>query len=196
MSRIILIILIPFVLFAVGCSKTTVVLLPDDDGNVGEVYINTENGNTTLNQENQIATSSTSKDDAPKFASKEELEKDTSIIEKIMPEKSISFMLHFIFNSDELTEESAALIPEILDAIKKREPCEVSIIGHTDTLGSDEYNITLSTQRAESIKALLLKKGGNISNMQVSSHGENDPIIKTKDNVSEPRNRRVEVMVR
>ncbi len=186
------------VLILAGCAKTTVVLLPDSAGKVGQVDVTTDAGTQTLDQENEYTSvsSSGSKPAEPKSMAQAEIDDVFKNAMEILPEKPVSFLLYFKFDSDDLTDDSKKLIPEVISSIRKREPSEVSVIGHTDTMGSDDYNVKLSLSRAEGVRKLLCSYGINISKMEVSSHGEHDPIIKTPDNVSEPRNRRVEVMVR
>jgi len=182
-----------------GCSKTTVVLLPEDDGKVGQIEVKSNEGGSQIVDKaghKTVVSSKTGKPSEPVKANEEELKKDYGAIKDIQPEKPISYTLYFKLNSDELTAESKKLIPEVLVEIKKREPCEVSIIGHSDTLGDDKYNIKLSTKRAISVKDILIKEGVKLQKLLVDSFGENDPVVKTADNVSEPLNRRVEIMVR
>ncbi len=105
-------------------------------------------------------------------------------------------MLYFKFGTSDLTKESEEMLPEIMDTIRAREVCTVSIIGHSDTMGPEEYNIKLSYQRAKMINDLLVDKGVTCDKMTVSSHGENDQLVKTGDDVSMPKNRRVEIMVK
>jgi outer membrane protein OmpA-like peptidoglycan-associated protein len=83
-----------------------------------------------------------------------------------------------------------------LSLVNKREFYEISIIGHTDTTGSDEYNMRLSSARAESVRDALLSHGIRSGVMELRYHGKRDPLIPTGDDVREPRNRRVEVIVK
>jgi peptidoglycan-associated lipoprotein len=73
---------------------------------------------------------------------------------------------------------------------------EVSVVGHTDTMGDPKANIALGLKRATSVRAILLGAGLAESTVVVTSHGEADLIVKTRNNTPEPRNRRVEITVR
>ncbi len=88
------------------------------------------------------------------------------------------------------------LLPKIEQAINDRIPCDVNIIGHADSTGSKEYNINLSLKRARQVRQWLYNLDLNISTIIVESYGEEDPLIPTADGVPEPRNRRVEILVR
>jgi len=85
---------------------------------------------------------------------------------------------------------------EILPAVASRKTSGVSVVGHADREGTRQLNCQLGLDRALAIKQLLITKGIDPRNIEVTSHGEDNPLIKTKDNVPEPRNRRVEVVLR
>ena len=70
------------------------------------------------------------------------------------------------------------------------------MVGHTDTMGKKEYNYTLSLKRAMTVAAILRRHGVDASILHITSHGKDNPFIPTGDQVSEPRNRRVEITVR
>ena len=113
-----------------------------------------------------------------------------------LPPPPEHFTLHFRFESDELTEESRVVLGRILDAIRKRPASEVAVIGHTDTAGTPSGNFELGLKRAQMIYKLLVGEGLATSLIEVTSHGEGDPLVRTADEVLEPRNRRVEISIR
>ncbi len=112
------------------------------------------------------------------------------------PEIPLRFLLYFQTGTTELTEESQRQISEILAAIEARKSKDVTIVGHTDRVGTREANFKLGFERADSIKDLLISKGVDPSWIEVASHGEDNPLVKTEDEVAEPRNRRIEITVR
>ena len=69
-------------------------------------------------------------------------------------------------------------------------------MGHSDTLGDKAYNLALSMRRAMAVQKLLVEKGIDEAFIDTTSHGEENPLVKTADNVGNPKNRRVEVVVR
>jgi len=113
-----------------------------------------------------------------------------------LPSAPQHFVLNFQFDSDELTADSKALLPQVLNAVKGHPVPEVQVIGHTDTVGSATSNITLGLRRAEMIRKQLIEIGLDPTLIEIVSHGEADLLIKTADEVPEPRNRRVEISVR
>jgi peptidoglycan-associated lipoprotein len=87
-------------------------------------------------------------------------------------------------------------VPEILAAVKALAVPEVMIIGHTDTMGGQRSNVALAMKRAMSVRTILMQAGLSAATVDVTSHGEADLLVKTRDNTPEPRNRRVEITVR
>jgi len=106
------------------------------------------------------------------------------------------FTLYFIEGSDILTTESKAVVTSIFDEIKQRPDPDLIVVGHTDRVGSIADNDQLSIKRANTVRQQLIKLGIDAENIQASGRGERSPLVPTADEVAEPRNRRVEIMVR
>ena len=68
-------------------------------------------------------------------------------------------------------------------------------VGHTDSVGSDAYNQTLSTKRADAVKAYLVSKGVEKNRIYTEGKGESSPIADNKTKEGQAKNRRVEVEV-
>jgi outer membrane protein OmpA-like peptidoglycan-associated protein len=113
-----------------------------------------------------------------------------------LPPAPRHFTLQFRFESDTLTAESAALVPEVLKTVRLLPVPEVVVVGHTDTLGDRRANAALGLKRANTVRDILATAGVARGTIVVTSHGEADPLVKTPDNTPEPRNRRVEITVR
>ena len=113
-----------------------------------------------------------------------------------LPTPAESFAVNFDPNQDTISAESRAQVARILASIQTRRSTSVTVIGHTDTTGDPQSNYTLGLQRAEVVAAEVRAVAPAGAAVFVVSHGESDPAVKTEDNVSEPRNRRVEVIVR
>lgn len=107
-----------------------------------------------------------------------------------------SFTLWFESDRTKLTYVSKETLSEILKTIKIRKPKEIHIVGHTDRVGTDSHNLKLSSRRANFVRDFLTSKGIKSSVLFVSFHGESRPLVYTEDEVAEPLNRRVEVMIR
>ncbi len=112
------------------------------------------------------------------------------------PPKPVSFTLYFETNSVEVTPSSRPTLDALFAEVAKRPAVEVQVTGHTDRVGSDADNDRLSLQRAEAVRAMLIQRGIQASFLRAVGRGEREPLIPTPDEQAEPRNRRVEVIVR
>jgi outer membrane protein OmpA-like peptidoglycan-associated protein len=185
---------------AAGCaSKPNVfVLLSDPDGQTGSITVSNPAGSQVLDQPGQ-ATKVKGDDKAPGKPyqmKEEELAELFGAALAAQPEAPVRFILYFETDSTDLTAESLALIPEIVGIIEERGSTDTSVIGHTDTAGAPEYNLRLSKRRAEWVGQMLISRGVDPAILDITSHGEENLLIETGDEVVEPRNRRVEVTVR
>jgi outer membrane protein OmpA-like peptidoglycan-associated protein len=113
-----------------------------------------------------------------------------------LPPPTPVFVLNFRFESDELTDESRALLPQILKSVGQHPLAIVVVTGHTDTMGAPEANYTLGLKRATSVRNRLVAAGLDRARIEVSSLGESDPLVRTRDETAEPRNRRVDIAIR
>jgi len=113
-----------------------------------------------------------------------------------LPKPPARFILYFEHNSADLTRESREVLKDLFRTIRDRAPVDISVVGHTDTLGKKKHNDALSLNRARAVAAILVGKGVDSSILDITSHGKENPLVPTGDQVSEPRNRRVEVTVR
>jgi outer membrane protein OmpA-like peptidoglycan-associated protein len=87
-------------------------------------------------------------------------------------------------------------VDQILVAIAARPAPELTVAGHTDALGSDQYNDALSLRRAERVRTLLIGRGIAPGSIVAVGRGKREPRVPTPVGVAEPRNRRVEITVR
>jgi len=183
-----------------ACAKKQAmfVLLPDLDGKVGTMEVITEGGSQVISQAEQ-AVNVTDRElppTAPHAVSPVELLKVFKDAWMARPDEPIHYLLYFEPGTSSLTGDSLELVATILESISKRQSRNISVIGHADTQGSKEMNAALSLERAESIKAFLVDRGTDESHIDVTSHGEEDLLVRTEDEVPEPLNRRVEIIIR
>ena len=95
-----------------------------------------------------------------------------------------------------MAPNSRAELESVFDEVAKRQAVEVQVTGHTDRVGNVADNDRLSLQRAEAVRAMLIKRGIKATFIRAVGRGEREPLIPTADEQSEARNRRVEVIVR
>jgi len=112
------------------------------------------------------------------------------------PARAAHFTLHFNENSSELTEDSKAVFESVLADLKQRPVVDVVVVGHTDAVGTDAFNDDLARKRAESIRNALLARGLAAGDVVAIGRGKRELLVPTADGVAEPRNRRVEIVVR
>jgi outer membrane protein OmpA-like peptidoglycan-associated protein len=174
-----------------------VVLLPEPDGSSGRAVVSNPSGSVNLSAPRHATVISPNQPPAPvttlTAAEIEQLFDETISALPLPPQH---FTLYFQFDSDELTEESRALLPKIRRVVRERAVPDVAVIGHTDRVGGAPGNVELGLKRANMARALLIAAGLDASFVSVTSHGETDLLVSTADDVAEPRNRRVEIAVR
>jgi outer membrane protein OmpA-like peptidoglycan-associated protein len=182
-----------------GCAgkNTLVVLVPDTDGKTGRITVANQGGMVEISSPNQGTTIKGINDSptTPADMDKAKIESMFSDVISMQPKRPVHFTLYFAKDAS-LTAESEKLLSEILLTIKERSSTDITVVGHTDTVGSREFNLTLSRERANAVKEILVKKGVAADSIATTSHGKENPLIPTADNVNEPRNRRAEVVVR
>lgn len=103
--------------------------------------------------------------------------------------------IHFAFDSSRLTSEARTLLNRALPGIKASSG-NLIIEGHTDSTGSDSYNIGLSKRRAQSVRDYLVSQGVSSSRLTVVGKGENFPIASNDTREGRAQNRRVEAYFR
>ena len=104
------------------------------------------------------------------------------------------FEVHFDFNKAVIKPEYDSLIRELATATQSNKNIKVSVVGHTDTSGSNSYNYALGGRRAEAVQKMLIGYGIPASQIVAVSAGEEDLKVKTADGVPNAENRRVRVV--
>ena len=181
-----------------GVQDNVFVLLEEPDGTVGAVEVSNEKGSEVIAK----AGESVGMDAVGRAPSKPKV-LETEVIRGIFeealeaePEPPATFILNFELGGTQLTPESEARLPDVLAEVARRVSPNVEVVGHTDRMGAASFNYTLALERAELLRDILVDTGLDPGLVEVSSHGEANPVVPTEDEVSQPRNRRVEVTVR
>ena len=110
------------------------------------------------------------------------------------PSIAHSYMVFFDFNKSDLTPQAMAIVDQAAKNAAPAKATEITVTGHTDTVGSDAYNMRLSRRRAESVAAELEKQGIASSEIEIVAKGKHDLLVPTGDGVREPQNRRVTIV--
>ncbi len=178
--------------------RSWVVVVPDPDGRVGHVEVSTPAGVARISSANQysVLTDPQTPPSRPALMEASRIHALFGPALAVQPQRPVHFLLHFETGNTQLLPASASKLPEAVESIHDRQSRHVSVIGHADTMGDEEANVALSLRRAQAVKQLLVEAGVDESTVDISSHGESNPIVQTADNVANAENRRVEIVVR
>lgn len=108
--------------------------------------------------------------------------------------KPHSYLVFFDFDKATLTAEGKNIVDEAAKNAGSTSVTHIDVTGHTDTVGSDAYNMRLSKRRAETVAAELEKQGIKSDEIAIIAKGKTDLLVPTADGVKEPQNRRVEIV--
>ena len=101
--------------------------------------------------------------------------------------------LKFEFDKADLRPEDRELLSRIAGIILTSHDYTISVNGHTDDVGSDAYNQTLSERRAQAVRDYLVKAGLPAQILTVQGHGKSLPLVRGTSEVARAKNRRVEL---
>lgn len=178
-------------------ARTTVVLMPDEDGKVGAVSVSSPSGTESLHK-GFTFTIVEAANTAPSTASavdREALQRGYGNLIKVEPSMPVTFTLQFMLDKTELTEESKAQLPGLFAAVRQRKPTGITVFGHADATGSSARNMKLSADRAEMVADLLRRNDPSLKDIDVQFFGETKPLPPSGPGASEARNRRVEILI-
>jgi outer membrane protein OmpA-like peptidoglycan-associated protein len=177
--------------------ESLTVLLPDSDTRTaGDARVANPHGSVDLADERDAALATANRAPVLGTLSEADVQKIFGDALSALPPAPQRFTVFFRFESDELTDQSKALIPQILAAVRKHVVQDVVVIGHTDTMGTQQANYALGLKRAMMVRNILVDAGLDGSTIEATSVGELDQLVRTPDERPEPRNRRVDIAVR
>ncbi len=106
--------------------------------------------------------------------------------------EEIMQIIYFDFDKSDLNEVN---LKELKDFLKKHQGKinKYLVVGHTDTKGTNKYNMSLSLDRALKVQSILVQHGISKNKIKLIARGENDLAIQTNDEIEHPANRRVEI---
>lgn len=177
-----------------GPPRAYLALLENADGSTGRVHYESTQGAATLERPRDAV----ALDGPPNVfqVSAAQLQRDAGAAMAAQPMPPRVFLLYFDAGTAQMSRASQALLPEILTEVQRRPVAELSIVGHTDTVGSAAQNAALALRRAEQVGQMLQDAAAAARQVEIDSHGEHNLLVPTPDETDEPRNRRVEVTVR
>lgn len=176
-------------------ARTSVILLPDADGRVGSVLVSSAQGQLRLAGAYETSTVGGSAAPARGQTSADAVSGSYGPALAAHPKQPAVFTLYFEIGKAVLKPASRRELPALFAAVSERKPTEITIYGHSDSIGSDRWNTRLSELRARAIERLLRKHDPSLDTIEVKFLGDREPLYPAPDNVPEPRNRRAEVVV-
>jgi outer membrane protein OmpA-like peptidoglycan-associated protein/opacity protein-like surface antigen len=175
-----------------------VVVLPENSGHVGAVVVHDTKGDQLLLNQAYSAAGGYKGTGAAQAVEVKPAEVKTIFGRALdaAPIPPASFVLYFVSDSDELTEESKANFEKVFAEMARRAAVEIVVTGHTDTVGSLAYNDALSLRRAAHVKDLLVARKIPANAISIVGRGKRELLVPTADQTPEERNRRVVITAR
>ena len=106
-----------------------------------------------------------------------------------------NYTVYFDFDKSVINPAGQVVINQVLSDASAHAPSSVSVTGHTDRAGPEDYNMALSLRRADSVRSALISGGIAADKITVAGRGESEPAVPTADGVREAKNRRVEIIL-
>lgn len=117
------------------------------------------------------------------------------VAEPVVDVVATDYTVYFGFDRADLSAVGAETVASASNAAQSTGSTSVSVVGHTDTVGSVAYNQALSEARAATVVGAMVGNGVNPAIITAAGRSELDLAVMTADGVREPRNRRVEIDV-
>jgi OOP family OmpA-OmpF porin len=187
-----------FAMLLTACSTTKelIVLLPEEDRTLGSVAIGEGERSVIISAPLAVAKIDARGRVKQEAINQAEVDQIFQAALAAQPPKPISFILYFEEGQTQVTPGSQASLEALFAEVNRRQAVEVQITGHTDRVGSVADNDRLSHARAQAVWDILGQLGLRSEFIRAVGRGEREPLVPTPDEQPEPRNRRVEVIVR
>ena len=101
----------------------------------------------------------------------------------------------FPFNSTEILPDGRTNLQSLANSLEKYPNSDILIVGHTDSVGTDAYNLDLSQRRAQAASAYLQSLGVPAARLHAVGKGESEPIQPNDTDAGRAQNRRVEIAI-
>jgi outer membrane protein OmpA-like peptidoglycan-associated protein len=120
-----------------------------------------------------------------------------AVVERVGEGIQVTFEsgLLFDFDSDRVRPEAAANLRNLASSLDKYPNSDLLIVGHTDSVGTDAYNLSLSDRRSRATASYLVAQGVSSSRLRTAGRGEAVPVVANDTEANRSKNRRVEVAI-
>lgn len=183
-------------LSACSTAPDKITLLPNPDGTVGAVIVKTGSATQVLDKpytQVAVAKGGAIEQTANTQASVQTQYRDLLAAQ---PPRPKTYTINFLFDSaTQLAPESAATVQKLKADLVTWPAPHLSVVGHTDLAGAQDFNDKLSIQRAKSVAAFLVKAGIPVQQIEIAGRGKREPVLRTADGVPNQANRRVVITI-
>jgi OmpA-OmpF porin, OOP family len=107
----------------------------------------------------------------------------------------MNYTVYFDFDKSVITPAGQQVINQVLADAQAHNPSSISVTGHTDLVGPEDYNMALSLRRADAVRSALIAGGISADKITVAGRGMSEPAVPTARGVREARNRRAEIIL-
>jgi outer membrane protein OmpA-like peptidoglycan-associated protein len=180
-----------------GLPANVVVLVPDEDGTVGSISV------AANHTEHRLSTAYSADDTNAPGKSLGVFTTNRNTVETVFagalsetPRAPLTFVIYFVNGETTVESRSADTLRAAIEAARTTQHADISVVGHSDSVGDDQANLVLSMFRARAIRTDLVKGGVSAAVIDIAYHGANNPRVPRPRGVPEPENRRVEVTIR
>lgn len=179
----------------------TVLFISNRDGYLADLYSSRIRKAATQEEENLLAENKRREEEEleaerrrreAEARLKEKENKEEIVLDRIYP---LTVSIYFAFDSYSLSDESKQKLREIFEKYTDGEDVRVELIGHTDAIGTPQYNERLSVNRAKAAEEFLLSSGLAEERVQTEGRGENEPVAPNETAEGRRQNRRVKIVV-
>jgi outer membrane protein OmpA-like peptidoglycan-associated protein len=172
-----------------------VILLPNKDGRKSAVIVKRATGEYRLAAPYDSVELVNGQEQQTTYAEDDVQQRYGDVLD-VQPARPFTYTLFFVSAMTQLTPQSRESLEQVREKIRSFPAAQVTVIGHTDRVGSDAENDALSLRRAGTVREMLVQIGIPRAAIEVVGRGEREPLVPTADGVSEEMNRRVEIKLR
>lgn len=181
-----------------ACSSAPdrITLLPDPGGSVGAVVVKSANQTRVIDSAYAEADVASNGAIAVTTSNQSDVQGHYGVLLAARPPRPMTFTINFLFDSaTQLAPDSAITVAKLKTVLATWPAPHLTVVGHTDSAGSDDFNDQLSMRRAQTVAAFLVKSGIAARQIETAGRGKREPLVRTANGVPNQLNRRVVITI-